>query len=289
VGDVEERSVKLGDIEVTVLEDGVGGRPLMLVHGFTGVKEDFADEVGPLADLGYHVVSPDLRGHGQSSRPDTEAEYSLELFADDVLALADSLGWQQFDLLGHSMGGMIVQVVVLREPARVSRLILMNTTHEAVSTMDPELAALGVEMARTEGLGAIADLLKFFENPDDNPAYHRVCAERDGYLEWSESKARTPSPVMYAAMLPTFQSTPDRLPALGELSTPTLVIVGELDRAFVGPSREMAAAIEGAVYAEIPTAGHCPQFEATEAWRAVLHGFLGPASSLEPDRAADRS
>ena len=286
---MKERSVDLGDIEMTVLEDGIGGEPLMLVHGFTGLKEDFADELSPLAELGYHVVSPDLRGHGQSSRPDGEEAYSLELFADDVLALADALGWRRFDLLGHSMGGMVAQVIALREPARVNRLILMNTTHEAVSTLDPQLSALGVEMARTEGLGAIADLLKFFEDPDDNPAYHRVCAERDGYLEWSESKARTPSPVMYAAMLPTFQSTPDRLPALAGLSMPTLVIVGELDRAFVDPSRGMAAAMEGAVYAEIPTAGHCPQFEATEAWRSVLHGFLGPAADFEPVPAGDRS
>jgi len=274
---------------MTVLEDGIGGEPLMLVHGFTGLKEDFADELGPLAELGYHVVSPDLRGHGQSSRPDGEEAYSLELFADDVLALADALGWRRFDLLGHSMGGMVAQVIALREPARVNRLILMNTTHEAVSTVDPELAALGVEMARTEGLGAIADLLKFFENPDDNPAYHRVCSEREGYLEWSESKSRSPSPAMYAAMLPTFMSTPDRLPELQKLSIATLVMVGELDQTFIGPSRAMAAAISGAVYVEIPTAGHCPQFEATEAWRAALYGFLGPATASEPDRAADRS
>jgi len=250
----------------------------MLVHGFTGLKEDFADEVDPLAALGYHVVAPDLRGHGESSRPDDESAYTFEAFAGDLFALADALGWNRFDLLGHSMGGMVAQVAVLLAPDRIDRLVLMDTTHTSVSTAAPELVALGVEMARTQGLDAIVDLLTAFENPEDNPAFHRICAERPGYREWSDRKARSASAAMYAAMLPIMGTAPSRLSELARLGNPTLVMVGALDAAFVGPSREIADAIPGADYVEFAGGGHCPQFEATGAWRSALHGFLGPAA-----------
>ena len=48
---------------------------VLLVHGFTGAKEDFADEVDRLAARGFHVVAPEHRGHGRSAQPDDEAAY----------------------------------------------------------------------------------------------------------------------------------------------------------------------------------------------------------------------
>ncbi len=122
-----ERSVDTGSIRLTIDEEGVGGRPLMLVHGFTGAKEDFGDWLVPLADRGWHVVAPDLRGHGASDKPTEESAYTLPVFAGDVLALADTLGWSRFTLLGHSMGGMIAQHMLLGASDRIEALILMDT------------------------------------------------------------------------------------------------------------------------------------------------------------------
>ena len=79
-----ERSVDTGSIHLTIAEEGVGGRPLMLVHGFTGAKEDFGDFLVPLAERGWHVVAPDLRGHGASDKPADESAYTLSIFAGDV-------------------------------------------------------------------------------------------------------------------------------------------------------------------------------------------------------------
>ena len=106
-----ERLVNLGDVELSIAEAGAGQRPLLMVHGFTGAKEDFTPWLDRLAGQGWHAVAPDLRGHGASSKPAEESAYSFELLADDVLRLADSLGWGTFVLLGHSMGGMIAQFV----------------------------------------------------------------------------------------------------------------------------------------------------------------------------------
>lgn len=117
---MEIAAVRVGSIDLSVAEAGRGGRPLLLVHGFTGAKEDFADWIDPLADEGWWVVAPDLRGHGASAKPDDEASYSLASFAADLWSLVDGLGWRRFSLLGHSMGGMIAQVLVPISPTASS-------------------------------------------------------------------------------------------------------------------------------------------------------------------------
>lgn len=274
----------LGGIRLRTIEAGAGGSPLFLVHGFTGCKEDFADELDLLSGLGYHAVAPDLRGHGDSDQPDDESAYSLATFSQDVFALADALGWAEFDLLGHSMGGMIAQLMVLARPERVGRLVLMDTHHGVVGDLDPDLAALGVELARTEGLVVIQQILQM--STVENPAYERVCAARPGYREWSENKMLNCSAAMYAAMLHEMVSVPDRLAALASVAAPTLVQVGEFDTSFVEASHHLADTIPGAQLAVHPDSGHCPQFEATESWRLSLHRFLGPVSGSDESAVA---
>jgi pimeloyl-ACP methyl ester carboxylesterase len=271
---VEKRTIDCGDVGLAILEAGEGGRPLLLVHGFAGSKEDFADEVDRLAAQGRWVVAPDHRGHGASSQPDDEAAYGLATYAADMFALADCLGWDSFDLLGHSMGGMVAQVMVLDRPERIDRLVLMDTCHGFIEGVDRDILLLGIEITRTEGLKVVQDVLKLAAKPEDQVAHLRVCAERPGYAEWSDSKMLACSPAMYAAMLAEFRSLEDRLDDLAAVTNPTLVVVGELDRDFVGPSRRMADRIPGAELVVIEQAGHSPQFEGTAAWREAIDRFL---------------
>ncbi len=276
---METRRITIGTedpdrLTLSVLESGAGGRPLLLVHGFTGAKEDFADEVDRLGSLGFHVVAPDHRGHGESDHPDDERQYSLELLAADMFGLADALGWERFDLLGHSMGGMVAQLMVLSRPDRVDRLVLMDTHHGALGGIDEDVVALGVELARTDGLAMIQQVLKDFGDPLDSPAHARLCRERDGYEAWSDAKLLACSPVMYAALISQFTRFDDRLDRLASVDTPTLVVVGELDARFRRPANELVAAIPGAVLVVLEGGGHSPQFEATDAWRSAVDEFL---------------
>ncbi len=272
---MDARQIDIDGVRLAVLEAGAGGAPLLLVHGFTGCKEDFGDEIDRLAALGHHVVAPDHRGHGQSDQPTDEAAYSLDIFAADMWGLADSLGWERFDLLGHSMGGMIAQIMVLERPERIGRLILMDTHHGPVGGLDREMLDLGVQLARTEGLEVIQQLLKAGQDPLDNPAHQRACQEREGYAEWSDQKMLACSPAMYAAMLAMFDDVEDRLDELAALDHDTLVIVGELDQPFLAASHRMAEQIPGARLAVMPAGGHSPQFEATDSWRGAVDEFLG--------------
>ncbi len=271
-----ERDVELGEVRLRVAEAGPGQRPLMLVHGFTGAKEDFTPWLDQLADAGWHAVAPDLRGHGASSAPDEEAAYSFEIMAGDCLRLADALGWDSFALLGHSMGGMIAQFMALAAPQRLTGLILMDTAHGPLGALDPDLVQAAVSVVRDQGMGALADILATNDGPLMTPANRRLLEEKPGYREFEDGKFRATSPALYAAMAPEFGTTADRLDRLRELpgSLPVLVIVGEQDKPFIEQSQAMAASVGRATLAVISDAGHCPQFENTSEWWQALSDFL---------------
>jgi 3-oxoadipate enol-lactonase len=281
---VEERLVELPGIDMAVAESGVGGRPFLLLHGFTGAKEDFSDWLDPLADAGWHAVAPDHRGHGASTKPDAEEAYSFDILADDAMALVDALGWDRFALLGHSMGGMVAQLVATRAPERLDALVLMDTTHGAMDGLDPELVQAAVSIVRDRGMNGLADILATADSPLDSPAHKRILAERPGYAAFEDRKFRATSAALYAAMAPAFSAAPERLADLASLPSalPCLVIVGEQDVPMLDGSREMAATIPHASLEVIPEAGHTPQFENSAAWWDALSSFLAavPAAAV---------
>lgn len=269
----EVREVAVGEARLSVLEAGTAGRPLLLLHGFTGAKEDFGDWVDHFAAEGWWVVAPDLRGHGDSHKPSDEDAYSLALFAGEVLALVDELGWDRFALLGHSMGGMIAQAVALDAPERITRLVLMDTHHGPVEGLDPDIVAIGMDVLRTQGLPTLLELLDAMP-AERAPSDERVRATRAGYVEWNERKLHASSPAMYAAMATELVNRPDRLADVATLTVPTCVVVGEEDTAFVGAAHRLAGAIAGAELVVIPDAAHSPQFENPDAWWAAVSSFL---------------
>jgi len=283
-----ERRVDLGDVELSIAEAGDGQRPLLLVHGFTGAKEDFTPWLDELACLGWHAVAPDLRGHGQSSKPDAESAYSFAVMADDMLRLADTLGWNRFVLLGHSMGGMVAQFVARNAAEQLAGLVLMDTTHGPLDNLNRDLIEAAVSIVRGQGIDALADIMATHEGPLTTPAHRRLLAEQAGYAEFTDRKFRTSSPAMYAAIAPVFPTAADRLDSLRRLpaTVPVLVIVGEQDEPFLAPSQRMAAAVPRGSLALIPDAGHCPQFENTEVWWRALTEFL--ASLQRADRDVSR-
>lgn len=269
--------IDIGGLELAYAEAGVGGRPFLLAHGFTGAKEDFAAWLDRLAGLGWHAVAADNRGHGDSDKPAGEDAYSLEAFADDVLAFADAKGFDTFVLLGHSMGGMFAQLLALKEPSRVEALILMDTHHGPLRTIDPELVALGIRTAQTEGMDVVADVVRAMGGENDplaTPAHLKLIREHPEREVQSDRNLRVCSPDMYASALRQMPGQDDRLDRLSELTMPTLVIVGEQDKPFVRASHRMAETIPGARVAVIADAGHSPQLETPAAWWAALSGFL---------------
>jgi 3-oxoadipate enol-lactonase len=262
------------------MDDGVAlavtaagsGPALLLVHGFGGAKEDFADHIHALAER-HRVVTFDHRGHGESDGPPELDAYSLDRMAADVVGVADALGIDSFRLLGHSMGGMVARRVELAHPGRIDALVLMDTSPGPVPGVDPELVEEAATVAVEEGKDVLKPLLDAAATLE-TPAYQRLLAERPGYQEFEDRKWSTLSIVMWAAMARDMARQPDQLPLLANVRCPTLVIVGEEDKPFVEASRRMAATIPDAQLVVVPDAGHSPQFENPRAWLEAVEGFL---------------
>ena len=99
-------------------------RSLVFVHGYLGGSKQWAEQVATFSPF-FDVITPDLPGYGCNRAlpaPDTIGD-----FADYVLEQVRDRGVERFDLVGHSMGGMIVQEMVARAPERVARLVLYGT------------------------------------------------------------------------------------------------------------------------------------------------------------------
>jgi 3-oxoadipate enol-lactonase len=270
------RRIDLDGVTLDVAEAGDGGRPVLLVHGFTADRDEVAGLLAPLAARGWHAVAPDLRGHGRSDHPTDAGAYSFEILAADVLALAGALGWDRFALLGHSMGGAVAQLLALDHPGRLTGLVLASTFHGPVKGITMDLVELGRWVVREAGMAGLADAMaaRRAENPDSVAAFERLQEARPGYAEDSRQRLVATSPDMWMALAPRFVDQPDRLDALAGLDVPTAVIVGELDSTMLDDCVRLAKAIPGAELTVIPEAGHVPQLENPEAWEAAVLGFL---------------
>src|SRR5215510_12872109 len=97
-------SLTINGVQLTYEDVGQGGRPFVLVHGFTGFRDDFREQLPALTQFGRTIIY-DHRGHGDSTRTGDAASYSFAQLVDDLRGVLDGLDVARCDLLGHSMGG----------------------------------------------------------------------------------------------------------------------------------------------------------------------------------------
>jgi pimeloyl-ACP methyl ester carboxylesterase len=105
------------------------GRRVLLLHGFPQTSWAWRDELSALGRAGYRAVAPDQRGYCPGARPTEVADYATEHLVGDVMALADSMEMETFDLVGHDWGGMLAWIVASQHPARVRSLSVVSTPH----------------------------------------------------------------------------------------------------------------------------------------------------------------
>jgi pimeloyl-ACP methyl ester carboxylesterase len=102
---------------------------VILLHGFPQTSWSWRGQLSELGEAGYRAVAPDQRGYSAGARPLTVSEYQLDHLVGDVLALADAMEMDTFDLVGHDWGGMVSWVVGARHPDRVRSLSVVSTPH----------------------------------------------------------------------------------------------------------------------------------------------------------------
>ena len=104
------------------------GYPVILVHGFGSKKEAWVAQTSPLAEH-FKVIAFDNRGAGKSDRP--EGPYKMEMYADDIRGLMDYLRIDKAHIIGWSLGGMIVQIFLLKYPDLADKAVLINTFYKS--------------------------------------------------------------------------------------------------------------------------------------------------------------
>src|SRR6478609_542032 len=97
-----QRLVETNGVQLRVTEAGEPGAPLVvLAHGFPELAYSWRHQIPVLAAAGYHVLAPDQRGYGGSSRPDDIADYNIADLSADVIGLLDDVGAERAVLIGH--------------------------------------------------------------------------------------------------------------------------------------------------------------------------------------------
>jgi pimeloyl-ACP methyl ester carboxylesterase len=228
------------------------GRPLILLHGFTGSGLQWVNHghAETIAGSGHRVILPDMRGHGDSARPHDPGAFPPDVLADDTLALIDELGLDDYDLGGYSLGGTVV-VRALARGARPGRAIVAGQ-------------GLGVIAGTTSRGGAYRGILTALARGDviepGSPEAEQA--------HWITQGGGDPQALLH--VLDSLVATPES--ALRQITTPMLVVVGDQDERHASADA-LAAALPDAQFTRVP-GNHFTAMTAPELEAAIL-GFLG--------------
>ena len=131
------RLIAVNGVELEVFEAGQhnAGNPIVLCHGWPELASSWRHQVPALVAAGYHVIAPNQRGYGGSSRPAEVTAYDIEHLAGDLVALLDHFGYADATFVGHDWGAMVVWGLTLLHPERVTQVINLSLPYQDRGTM----------------------------------------------------------------------------------------------------------------------------------------------------------
>ncbi|MFD1159782.1 alpha/beta fold hydrolase [Roseovarius aestuarii] len=238
------------------------GYPLVLVHGYLGGAAMWRRQLEALS-ADFDVIAPELPGYGDSHA--ALAEASIEDYARQVLALLDDLGVYRFHLLGHSMGGMIVQQMAAVAPDRVTLLICYGTgplgaLPNRFETIDQSRERLSQEGVKPTARRIAATWFTAGETARDY----------DACVALGESVSTASAMAGLTAM-----ENWDGRAALAGIAQPTLIVWGDKDRSYGWQQPEaLWKGIANSNLAVMPGCGHNAHMENPELFNTIVHDFL---------------
>lgn len=257
---------------INLAYDDVGGGPaVLLIHGFPLSRAMWRPQLGDLVAAGYRVVAPDLRGFGDSDGGD--GPYSMELFADDLIALLDHLELQQAVVAGMSMGGYVLFNLLERYPERIKAAVFCTTRcradDEAARQRRLQLASDVTKFGPQAVADSFHELLFAPTTIEERP---KLAAEVYGWMVATASGG-------LAGGLLAMRERADVTASLARIAVPTLVIAAEQDRACpLEHPRMIASGIAGSRLEVLSGAGHLVNLEQPNQFNLCLLDFLRTAS-----------
>ncbi|MFE2721903.1 alpha/beta fold hydrolase [Kitasatospora sp. NPDC059327] len=128
----EPTLVPVNGVELEVFETGRenAGKPIVLCHGWPEHAFSWRHQMPALAAAGYHVIAPNQRGYGRSSRPVDVADYDIAHLSGDLVALLDHYGYEDATFVGHDWGAFVVWGLTLLHPDRVNKVINLSLPYQ---------------------------------------------------------------------------------------------------------------------------------------------------------------
>jgi pimeloyl-ACP methyl ester carboxylesterase len=261
------------------LDWGNHGAPaLVCVHGYTSSAQAFNAPARHLRER-FHVIAPDVRGHGESAwSPDGAYQYRDQ--AADLAAITDQLGLERVSLIGTSMGGIIAMTYAGAHPERLARLVINDIGPDAetgsqritqmVGSRPDEFATLEDAMAYRRQMSPIVA----GRSLEDQEELARGVLRRrdDGRWIWKMDPQYVQQRVAQGPPV-----RPPLWPVLQGLSCPALVVWGEdSDVLSQSQARRMAEALPKGQLVSVPGVGHAPTL-VEPVVLAALGGFLAAA------------
>lgn len=130
---IGHRFIEANGQRFSVATAGSGERLALCLHGFPECWYSWHHQMPLLAERGYEVWAPDLRGYGETSRPPHMRDYSIEQLMDDVAGLIDASGASSTTLIAHDWGGIIAWWFAMRKRRPLERLVVFNAPHPTVA------------------------------------------------------------------------------------------------------------------------------------------------------------
>ena len=223
------------------------GTPLMLVHGFP-LDHTSWDEVASLLENEFDVITPDLRGFGQSTT--VETPYTISDMAADLAGLLDHLKIEKVALAGHSMGGYVALAFAKKYPQRVSGLGLVSSQAVADSPEGKDRRYKTAADVAQKGVSVVAEAMTPKLSADMRvQAFVRAVIEQ-----------QTPSAVIGA--LKAMAEREDLISHLSSVTFPVVLVHGNADVLIpIERSKEIKAILPSTKFVELQGAGHMPMME----------------------------
>lgn len=262
---VVERLVDVGAGKIQVDSSG-NGADFVIVHSLLTGPEAF-DRVASALSQGMTVHRVHLPGFGAST-PIASPDVSVADLADVVAATIGELGCgEETVVMGNGLGSFVALSLAIRHGQAFGRLIASNTGPGFPEDRRGAFMAMS-ELAEAGGMSAVVDLaLPRIFPPPFWEAHPEAAPQRRVVLEAIDPHAFAAACRALALLDLTGQ--------LEAITNPTLVVVGDIDQTTPPEmGRAVAGAIPGALIAEIPQCGHCPQLERPEALVAAIDRFL---------------
>jgi N-formylmaleamate deformylase len=269
-------NVGVSAVHLSVSEYGTSGPDLILLHGIGSRKVSWWPVIDQLA-VQFHLIVPDLRGHGDSDKP--ERGYSTKDYAGDLQGLIEAMDLSKPLIMGHSLGGIVTLVWAVTHPDSAERIVL----EDVPLRRSPDAGSMFADWIALASMTVEQAAAKYHEE-------HPDWSEED-CLRRAESITGTDLHVFEEAREQYTQGPGyDEIAPLAAIQSPTLLVTGDLATGgMVIPSdaERFAATVPNGTVAHIPGGAHSLHRDSTEVFLDIVVPFLLNSASARPVTAAE--